>query len=85
LDAARANVASWHLDGVIGRRLWIAEDFGVAAVQADGETRSADAASNIRRRSAAGIILLDWTYDTSVCIVDDTGRIVREVKGGQRA
>jgi len=53
------------------------------AVQADGETRSAFAASSIRRRSAAWSILRDWTFsvkDTSVCIVDDTGKIIREVK-----
>jgi hypothetical protein len=31
-------------------------------------------ASSIRRRSAA------WTKETSICIMDDTGRIVREVK-----
>src|SRR5262249_26864922 len=39
--------------------LWIAENKG-AALQADGETRSASAASSIRRRSAAWTILLDW-------------------------
>src|SRR4029077_7621821 len=47
------------------------------------ETRSVRTASNIRRRSAA------WTHFagldvsvkvTSVCIVDDAGKIVREVK-----
>ena len=39
-------------------------------------------ASSIRRRSAAWTILLDWisVKGTSICIVDDTGRIVREVK-----
>jgi hypothetical protein len=40
------------------------------------------AASSIRRRSAAWSSLLDWTFSvkaTSVCIVDDTGKIVREV------
>src|SRR5215831_11144666 len=53
-----------------------------AALQADGETRSAYAASSIRRRSAAWTILLDdvSVKETSVCIVDDTGRIAREVK-----
>ncbi len=38
---------------------------------------------SIRRRSTAWSILLDLTFrvkETSVCIVDDTGRIVREVK-----
>ena len=40
------------------------------------------AASSIRRRSAAWTTLLDSTYRsrTSICIVDDTGKIVREVK-----
>src|SRR5271169_2999574 len=54
-----------------------------AALQADGETRSVDTASSIRRRSAAWTILRDWTFsvkETSVCIVDDMGKIVREVK-----
>src|SRR5262245_48290104 len=46
-----------------------------AALQADGETRSPWLrASSIRRRSAV--------KDTSVCIVDGTGKIVREVKVG---
>jgi hypothetical protein len=34
----------------------------VAALQADGETRSVNTASSIRRRSAAWTILLDWTF-----------------------
>ena len=37
------------------------------------------AASSIRRRSAAWTILLD-----ALCIVDDTGKIVREVKVASR-
>src|SRR4051794_6814490 len=41
--------------------LWIAEDFGCCA-QADGETRSVEMASSIRRRSAAWTILLDYTF-----------------------
>jgi hypothetical protein len=47
------------------------------------KTRSAFAASNIRRRSAVWSILLDLTFRSGrrvVCIVDDTGRMVREVK-----
>ena len=47
------------------------------------KTRSVVTASSIRRRSAAWTILVDWTVsvkETSVCIVDDTGRIVKEVK-----
>jgi transposase len=70
-------------DGVIGRPAcgWL-EIWG-AALQADGEARSTFGASSIRRRSTA------WTHsagldvsvkETSVCIVNDTGRIVREVK-----
>jgi transposase len=54
-----------------------------AALQADGETRSTFAASSIRRRSAAWTIFagLDVSVkETSICIVDDTGKIVREVK-----
>ena len=39
--------------------LGIAEILG-AALQTDGETRSAYAASSIRRRSSAWTILLDW-------------------------
>src|ERR1700675_4273739 len=42
-------------------------------------------ASSIRRRSAAWTILLDWTYRSSVCIVDDTAKIVREVKVASEA
>jgi transposase len=61
----------------------MAEEFG-AALQADGETRSpCERASSIRRRSAAWSILLGLDVsvkETSVCIVDDTGKIVREVK-----
>ncbi len=41
------------------------------------------AASSIRRRSAAWTILLELDVSvkaTSVCIVDDTSKIVREVK-----
>src|SRR5580704_7712138 len=45
-------------------------------------TRSAVTASSIRRRSAAWTILLDWTYRSRrpASAVDDTGKIVREVK-----
>jgi hypothetical protein len=39
------------------------------------------AASSIRRRSAAWTILLDVSVkETSICIVDGTGKIVREVR-----
>ena len=40
-------------------------------------------ASSIRRRSAAWTILLDWmcrSKVTSICIVDDAGKIVREAR-----
>ena len=55
-----------------------------AALQADGETRSVGGAASIRRRSAAWgryFAGLDVSVkETSVCIVDDTGRLVREAK-----
>src|SRR5262245_40250773 len=61
-------------DGVIGLSAYgIAENYGVA-LQADGETRSASAASSIRRRSTAWTILLDW-----MC-ADDAGKVVREAR-----
>jgi hypothetical protein len=48
-----------------------------AALQADGETRSVVTASSIRRRSAAWTILPEWTVEeTSVCILDDAGKIM---------
>jgi transposase len=62
--------------------MWIVGDVGVA-LQADGETRSVVTASSIRRRSAAWNILREWTCrvkETSICVVDGTGRMVREVK-----
>src|SRR5436190_17068297 len=49
-------------DGVIGRRCCGQLKILGAALQADGETRSVDAASSIRRRSAAWTILRDWTF-----------------------
>ena len=62
--------------------LWKLKILG-AALQADGETRSVVTASSIGRRSAAldPFAGLDVSVkETSICIVDDTGRIVREVK-----
>jgi hypothetical protein len=47
------------LDGVIGRPAFRSLEILGAALQADGETRSAFAASSIRRRSAAWTILPD--------------------------
>ena len=60
----------------------IAEDFGPAALQADGEPmpRSVNTASSIRRRSAACAGLDVSVKETSICVVDDAGKIVREVK-----
>ena len=55
------NSALGELDGVIGRPAFRSLEIVGAALQADGETRSAFAASSIRRRSAAWTILLDWT------------------------
>src|ERR1035437_1413429 len=46
-------------DGVIGRPVCRSLEIVGAALQADGETRSAFAASSIRRRSAAWTILPD--------------------------
>jgi hypothetical protein len=46
-------------DGVIGRPACRSLEIVGAALQADGETRSAFAASSIRRRSAAWTILPD--------------------------
>ena len=48
-----------HLDGVIGRPVFRSLEILGAALQADGGTRSAFAASSIRRRSAAWTILPD--------------------------
>src|SRR5664279_3271156 len=51
-------------DGVIGQPACrLLANVG-AALQADGGTRSAFAASSIRWRSAAWTILLDWTYQS---------------------
>src|ERR1035437_292349 len=49
----------WHKDGVIGRPARRSLEILGAALQADGGTRSAFAASSIRRRSAAWTILPD--------------------------
>jgi hypothetical protein len=60
--------------------LWIAEDFG-CALQADGETRSRfrGLKHQKEKRSMDHFAGLDVSVkETSVCIVDDTGRIVRE-------
>ena len=47
------------IDGVIGRPAFRSLEILGAALQADGGTRSAFAASSIRRRSAAWTILPD--------------------------
>jgi hypothetical protein len=54
-----------------------------AALQADGETRSANAGLKHQKekRSMDYFAGLDVSVkDTSICIVDDAGKIVREVK-----
>jgi hypothetical protein len=54
-----------------------------AALQADGETRSALSGLKHQKekRSMDHFAGLDVSVkDTSVCIVDDTGKIVRELK-----
>ena len=70
-------------DGVIGRpSLWIAEDLG-AALQADGENevRGDGLKHQKEKRSMDHFGGLDVSVkETSICIVDDTGRIVKEVK-----
>src|SRR5664279_378390 len=58
------SVANDPTDGVIGQPACrLLANVG-AALQADGGTRSAFAASSIRWRSAAWTILLDWTYQS---------------------
>jgi transposase len=62
--------------------LWIAEDLG-AALQADGEyeVRVDGLKHQKEKRSMDHFAGLDVSVkETSVCIVDDTGKIVREVK-----
>jgi transposase len=63
--------------------LWIAEEFG-AALQADGEyevTVVTGLKHQKEKRSMDHFAGLDVSVkETSVCIVDDTGEIVREVK-----
>ena len=62
--------------------MWIAEDLG-AALQADGEyeVRGDGLKHQMEKRSMDHFAGLDVSVkETSVCIVDDTGRIVREVK-----
>src|SRR5262249_37645798 len=49
-------------DGVIGLPACGQLKILGAALQADGETRSVNTASSIRRRRAAWTILLDWTF-----------------------
>src|SRR6202165_3203686 len=64
--------------------LLIAEDLG-AALQADGEyeVRIRGLKHQKEKRSMDHFAGLDVSVkDTSVCIVDDTGKIVREVKVG---
>jgi hypothetical protein len=54
-----------------------------AALQADGETRSALSSLKHQKekRSMDHFAGLDVSVkETSVCIVDDTGKIIREVK-----
>jgi len=79
-----SNVRFGSKDGVIGRWfLWIAENFGVLRFRLMVKRGHRLRASSIRRekRSMDYFAGLDVSVkNTSVCIVDDTGRIVREVK-----
>src|SRR5436190_3150015 len=68
--------------------LWIAEDFWGAALQADGgnEVRDYGLKHQKEKRSMDHFAGLDVSVkETSVCIVDDTGKIVREVKVASEA
>ena len=71
-------------DGVIGRaNLWIADDFWVLRFRLMVETRSALSGlmHQKEKRSMDHFAGLDVSVkETSVCIVDETGKIVREVK-----
>ena len=71
-------------DGVIGRaNLWIADDFWVLRFRLMVETRSALSGlmNQKEKRSMDHFAGLDVSVkETSVCIVDETGKIVREVK-----
>jgi hypothetical protein len=70
-------------DGVIGRaNLWIADDFWVLRFRLMVETRSALSGlmHQKEKRSMDHFAGLDVSVkETSVCIVDETGKIVREV------
>ena len=71
-------------DGVIGRaNLWIADDFWGLRFRLMVETRSALSGlmHQKEKRSMDHFAGLDVSVkETSVCIVDETGKIVREVK-----
>jgi hypothetical protein len=63
--------------------LWIAERFLSAALQADGETGSPfhGPQHQKEKRSMDHFAGLDVSVkETSVCIVDETGKIIREVQ-----
>src|ERR1039457_6872499 len=64
IAALQHFVRYWTRDGVIGQPACRSLANVGAALQADGGTRSAFAASSIRRRSAAWTILLDWTFQS---------------------
>src|SRR5262245_49412585 len=73
----------WSEDGVIGRRLVDSRRFLGAALQADwwNEVRMYGLKHQKEKRSMDQFAGLDVSVkETSVCIVDDTGKIVREVK-----
>jgi hypothetical protein len=77
------NVRYWPIDGLIGRRACGYLKIEGAALQADGETRSpvTGLKHQKEKRSMEHFAGLDVSVkETSICIVDDTGKIVREVK-----
>jgi hypothetical protein len=71
------------LDGVIGRPAFQSLEILGAALQADGgnEVRGYGLKHQKEKRSMDHFAGLDVSVkETSICVVDDTGRIVREVK-----
>jgi hypothetical protein len=75
-------------DGVIGRpSLWIAEDFWVLRFRLTVKRGPCDGLKHQKeKRSMDHFAGLDVSVkETSICIVDETGRIVREAKGSERA
>src|ERR1700730_3018572 len=75
-------VRFWRKDGVIGRpSLWIAEDFSVLRFRLMVKRGPWLWPQASEKRSMDHFAGLDVSVkETSICIVDDTGKIAREVK-----